>query len=248
MDPAQQPQSVVHTAPSASSSSSFFLSRRLPFGRKPPPLPKKQDTTLQPVDPEDHQDNDAPFSAFHNETQADAAGHAVAVVNRTAPGPGPGPRQPLPLPLPPPIFKTAGTTWSLLHRLTPIQTLLSVTLTLYLLNQCALLPTPLSAIVSQVLFYPTLPITVTKRFLTAHRRRRDQGTWWCWGWMTPMDDTVIMGGAPFAWAGVPQRLYQQGVRTNFVVTLCVCVCIYMCVDRAPCRNKCGTMFRSSRTV
>jgi hypothetical protein len=69
-----------------------------------------------------------------------------------------------------------------------------VTLTLYILNQKHFLPRPLSRIVSRALFWPTLPITVMKRL----------GNWY-----TVIDDTVIMGGAPFGFAKLPEKLHEQ---------------------------------------
>jgi hypothetical protein len=83
---------------------------------------------------------------------------------------------------------------------------LGVTVALYILNQNHLLPRPLSAAVSKALFWPTLPITVARR----------------WGqWESVIDGTVVMGGAPFGFARLPQKLYQQyGVRT------CKCTILY----------------------
>ena len=54
-------------------------------------------------------------------------------------------------------------------------TLLATTLTLYVLNQQHLLPYNLSKIVSKVLFWPTLPITIFRRLGK---------------WETVIDDTV----------------------------------------------------------
>lgn len=71
---------------------------------------------------------------------------------------------------------------------------LGVTVLLYILNQKHMLPKPLSAIVSKALFWPTLPITVGKRLGR---------------WTTVVDDTVVIGGAPFAFAGLPDRLYED---------------------------------------
>ena len=73
---------------------------------------------------------------------------------------------------------------------------LGVTLTLYILNQARVLPAPLSAIVSKTLFWPTLPITVGKRIGK---------------WKTTIDDTVIMGGAPFGFVKIPEKLRDDGV-------------------------------------
>jgi hypothetical protein len=71
---------------------------------------------------------------------------------------------------------------------------LGVTVALYILNQKHLLPKPLSSLVSRVLFWPTLPITVSRRL----------GNWY-----TVIDETVIMGGAPFGFAKIPEKLYEQ---------------------------------------
>ena len=75
-----------------------------------------------------------------------------------------------------------------------LKALFSVTVGLYILNQKHLLPLQLSRIVSKTLFWPTLPITVVKRLGS---------------WTTPIDDTVVMGGAPLGFAGLPERLYQE---------------------------------------
>jgi len=71
---------------------------------------------------------------------------------------------------------------------------LGATIGLYILNQKHLLPKPLSAIVSKALFWPTIPITVVRRL---------------GNWETVIDDTVIMGGAPFGFAKIPEKLYDQ---------------------------------------
>jgi len=85
-----------------------------------------------------------------------------------------------------------------------VRSLLGATVALYLLNQRHLLPKPLSSVVSRTLFWPTLPITVSSRVGR---------------WMTPIDDAVVLGGAPFGFAGLPERLLEEhGVRS--VVNLC----------------------------
>lgn len=71
---------------------------------------------------------------------------------------------------------------------------LGATVALYILNQKHLLPYPISKVVSHVLFWPTLPITISKRL----------GKWY-----TSIDETVIMGGAPFGFAKIPELLYEQ---------------------------------------
>ena len=79
-----------------------------------------------------------------------------------------------------------------------LKAFLGITVGLYILNQKHLLPKPLSRLVSKALFWPTLPITFGKRFGE---------------WFTVIDDTVIIGGAPFGFAKVPEKLYRDhGVR------------------------------------
>jgi hypothetical protein len=75
------------------------------------------------------------------------------------------------------------------------KTFLGVTLTLYVLNQKHMLPMPLGRIVSKALFWPTLPITVSKRI----------GSWS----NTVVDDTVVLGGAPFGFCNIPEKLYHE---------------------------------------
>lgn len=84
-----------------------------------------------------------------------------------------------------------------------IRLTLGVTVALYILNQKHLLPRPVSKIVSHVLFWPTLPITISKRLGK---------------WFTPIDDTIIMGGAPFGFAQIPELLYEQYNVRNFVIS------------------------------
>ena len=85
-----------------------------------------------------------------------------------------------------------------------LKSALGITFALYLLNQSHLLPKPLAAVVSKVLFYPTLPITASKRIGK---------------WVTRIDDTVIMGGAPFGFLNYPQRLKDEyGVQG--VINMC----------------------------
>jgi atypical dual specificity phosphatase len=72
------------------------------------------------------------------------------------------------------------------------------------LNQQHFLPRGISSIVSKTLFWPTLPITFARRLGK---------------WTTQVDDTVIMGGAPIGWLGIPKKLQKQyGVRS--VINLC----------------------------
>ena len=75
---------------------------------------------------------------------------------------------------------------------------LGATVVLYILNQKHALPRPLSAFVSRTLFWPTLPITVSRRIGR---------------WTTRIDDTVVMGGAPFGFLDYPETLHDKyGVR------------------------------------
>lgn len=81
-----------------------------------------------------------------------------------------------------------------------LRTMLGVTIALYVLNQQHMLPRPLGAVVSKALFWPTLPITASRRIGK---------------WMTRIDDTVVIGGAPFGFLGFPEQLHEKyGVRTN----------------------------------
>ena len=98
-----------------------------------------------------------------------------------------------------------------------IRLTLGATVALYILNQNHLLPQPVSKIVSHVLFWPTLPITISKRL----------GKWY-----TPIDDTVIVGGAPFGFAKIPELLYEQyGVRHSWYES-CISKVLNMVVLRS----------------
>jgi atypical dual specificity phosphatase len=91
-----------------------------------------------------------------------------------------------------------------------LKSCLTVTFTLYILNQKHCLPKPLSAIVSQVLFWPTLPITIFNR---SFRLRSP--------WVTIIDDVVAMGGAPINsfFAHYPVKLATQYQVTG-VINMC----------------------------
>jgi atypical dual specificity phosphatase len=80
---------------------------------------------------------------------------------------------------------------------------LGVTAVLYVMNQSHMLPKSISGLVSRALFWPTLPITYSRRV---------------GGWTTTIDDTVILGGAPFGFVGLPEKLHEEGVRG--VVNFC----------------------------
>jgi atypical dual specificity phosphatase len=74
----------------------------------------------------------------------------------------------------------------------------------YLLCQRHMLPLPVSAVVSKMAFLPTFPITAFSR----------RGNYW-----TEIDDTVVLGCAPFDFAvGHPKKLHALGVRG--VVNMC----------------------------
>jgi len=109
---------------------------------------------------------------------------------------------------PHPIFKAPyGTAVALFPHVAlglAVKTVLGITTALYLLNQSHLLPKPLAAVVSKVLFYPSLPITASKRI---------------GNWVTQIDKTVVMGGAPFGFLNYPQRLKDEyGVKG--VINMC----------------------------
>lgn len=76
------------------------------------------------------------------------------------------------------------------------------TITLYVLNQKHMLPMPISRVVSKALFWPTLPITISRRIGK---------------WTTVVDSTVVMGGAPFG--GYPERLAKQ-FNVRGVINMC----------------------------
>jgi atypical dual specificity phosphatase len=86
-----------------------------------------------------------------------------------------------------------------------LKSALALTVVLYVLNQSHLLPKPLAAVVSKVLFYPTLPITASKRIGK---------------WISRIDDTVVMGGAPLTmFFNYPQKLKDEyGVKG--VINMC----------------------------
>ena len=85
-----------------------------------------------------------------------------------------------------------------------LRTGLGITVILYILNQRHMLPKPLASIVSKVLFYPTLPITASRRIGK---------------WVTRIDKTLVMGGAPFAMLNYPQKLKDDyGVKG--VINMC----------------------------
>jgi atypical dual specificity phosphatase len=73
----------------------------------------------------------------------------------------------------------------------------------YAAFQKKLLPKPVSAIVSRIFFLPTLPITALLRL----------GNYW-----TQIDDTLILGCAPVALLGHPEKLHKLGVRG--VINMC----------------------------
>ena len=85
-----------------------------------------------------------------------------------------------------------------------LRILFGATATLYVLNQKHLLPKHLSGFVSKTLFWPTLPITVSRRIGK---------------WTTDIDDAVVIGGAPLGFIGMPERLHDdRGVRG--VINMC----------------------------
>lgn len=101
-------------------------------------------------------------------------------------------------------FRNNSTVTSVLpHLVICFKGFMAITVALYILNQKHLLPRPLSRVVSRTLFWPSMPITVARRI--GH-------------WTTEIDDTVIMGGAPFGFAKIPDQLHDRGVRG--VVNLC----------------------------
>ncbi|KAL3766481.1 hypothetical protein ACHAWO_004656 [Cyclotella atomus] len=85
-----------------------------------------------------------------------------------------------------------------------LRSLAIATVALYVLNQKHLLPKPIGRVVSKVLFWPTIPITVSKRIGK---------------WTTEVDDSVVIGGAPFGFMNYPEKLYKQ-FNVRGVVNMC----------------------------
>lgn len=85
-----------------------------------------------------------------------------------------------------------------------IQSVAIATITLYVLNQKHMLPLPLGRVVSKALFWPTIPITISKRIGK---------------WTTVVDNAVVIGGAPFGWCGYPEKLSRQ-FNVKGVVNMC----------------------------
>ena len=85
-----------------------------------------------------------------------------------------------------------------------IQSVAIATITLYVLNQKHMLPLPLGRVVSKALFWPTIPITISKRIGK---------------WTTVVDNAVVIGGAPFGWCGYPEKLSKK-FNVKGVVNMC----------------------------
>lgn len=85
----------------------------------------------------------------------------------------------------------------------PLYLFAGVFLVAYALFQKKLLPLPLSKIVSQIMFYPTFPITAIMRI----------GNYW-----TKVDETLYLGCAPLDILNHPAMMHKMGVRG--VVNMC----------------------------
>lgn len=110
---------------------------------------------------------------------------------------------------PPPFSWTDAMTTSgtvLISRIAglALKSALVAAVTLYVLNQSHMLSRPLAAIVSKTLFYPTLPITAAKRIGK---------------WVTRIDDTLVLGGAPFAALDYPRKL-KEDYGVEGVINMC----------------------------
>ena len=75
---------------------------------------------------------------------------------------------------------------------------------LYVLNQKHLLPLSASRVVSKLFFWPTVPITLSRRVGR---------------WTTVVDDAVVLGGAPFGWLGYPKKMVEE-FRVRGVINMC----------------------------
>ena len=85
-----------------------------------------------------------------------------------------------------------------------LRSLAITTVTLYVLNQKHMLPKPIGRVVSRVLFWPTIPITTSRRIGK---------------WTTEVDNTVIIGGAPFGFMKYPEKLARK-FNVRGVVNMC----------------------------
>ena len=85
-----------------------------------------------------------------------------------------------------------------------VRTVALATITLYVLNQKHMLPKPIGQVVSKLLFWPTIPITVSRRIGK---------------WTTVVDNAVVLGGAPFGWCRYPEKLSRQ-FNVKGVVNMC----------------------------
>ena len=85
-----------------------------------------------------------------------------------------------------------------------LRTVAVATISLYILNQKHMLPMPVGKVVSKLLFWPTLPITVSRRIGQ---------------WTTVIDNAVVLGGAPIGWCGYPERLSKR-FNVRGVVNMC----------------------------
>lgn len=81
---------------------------------------------------------------------------------------------------------------------------LGAVVSLYVLNQKHLLPRTLSGVVSRVLFWPSMPITVGRRFGE---------------WTSVVDENVIIGGIPFGFLGMPEHL-RKDFNVRGVINMC----------------------------
>lgn len=85
-----------------------------------------------------------------------------------------------------------------------LRTAAVATITLYVLNQKHMLPMPMGRAVSKLLFWPTIPITISRRIGK---------------WTTVVDNAVVIGGAPFGWCGYPEKLSRR-FNVRGVVNMC----------------------------
>lgn len=86
-----------------------------------------------------------------------------------------------------------------------LQISLASAIFLHVLNQRHLLPRPISRVVSKMLFWPTLPMNKNVLYNRP--------------WMTEIDETVMLGGAPFGFLNMPEKLNgEHDVRA--VINMC----------------------------
>jgi atypical dual specificity phosphatase len=185
------------TVPSSSSSAAATTSPELHVSKHQASEARRSSTVEKKGGNDNGYGDDDNNDDDNSNDDADDAAHTVSVVN--CPHPNPTSSS---------CFTWRDITFATVPNIAVVgltlRTALGITIGLYVLNQAHLLPQPLASVVSKALFWPTLPITASKRIGK---------------WVTRIDDTVVMGGAPFAFLGYPKRL-QEDYHVQGVINMC----------------------------